>query len=99
MIDHEIYSLTTKLLAEYEFDQCRLYAHVCNNTMGSNPDPQLLAIKHELQRRMAEDMMEEYFWEREDTGAWRKVEYDEFAARLQAAREARGSAFVSRKLP
>ena len=99
MIDHEIYSLTTKLLAEYEFDQCRLYAHVCNNTMGSNPDPQLLAIKRELQRRMAEDVMEEYFWEREDTGAWRKVEYEEFAARLQAAREATGSAFVSRKLP
>lgn len=76
----------TALIKEYE-DVHAAYAAVCNNLSPVCPDEEVLAIKHYMEYLLACEAMEEYNWERDETGRWFKLENDEFWARLKAAHD------------
>lgn len=64
------------------------YARVCNQCLEAPPGPELLDLKEELERRLAEESMEEYGWLRDETWKWYKETPEQFAARYRAGREA-----------
>lgn len=78
--------ITHTLLRVYD-DKFSAYAAVCNHIIPSCPDEELIAVKRYLEHLITCDVMEEYGWERTDTG-WRKVENDEFWARFREELEA-----------
>ena len=82
---NEIRRLANELEIEYNGDLCELYAHVCNHSLWPNPDEDLIALKREIEHLITLEVMEEYFWERDDMGLWRHVEPTEFFARYRAA--------------
>lgn len=81
---NEIRQLANELEMEYGGDLCELYAHVSNRIAGrSEPSETMLALKRELEHRIALEVMEEYSWERDDMGLWRKLSNDEFLKRFR----------------
>lgn len=90
MDKNEIRRLANALDIEYNGDLCELYAHICNHSnraVVTNPNEDLIALKREIEHRITLEYMEEYFWEPDEMGIWRKVSNDEFWARYRAAME------------
>lgn len=85
---NEMRRLANELGMEYDGDPCELYAHVCNHSNSavvSNPDENLIALKHEIEHRITLEVMEEHSWEQNEMGYWRKVSDGEFWKRYRAA--------------
>lgn len=81
--------LANELEIEYD-DLCELYAIVCNYSSCSDftcLDSKLLLLKREVERKIALLYMDEYSWEQDDTGLWRKISDDEFMKRFYVAME------------
>ena len=85
---NEIRRLANEMSKEYHGDLRELYAHVCNHTNRAivpNPNEELLALKQEIEHRITLAVMEEYSWEQDEMGVWRKISDDEFWKRYRAA--------------
>lgn len=78
-----IRKLAQNLIKECE-DIRTAYATVCNNLNPSNPNKEMLAVKHYLEYLLACESMEEYNWERDEFGRWFRLKDDEFWSHLKA---------------
>lgn len=73
---------------KFEGDLHEQYAQVCNQCLEASPSPELLDLKEELERRLAEESMEEYGWLRDEPGKWNWETPEQFSARYRAGRKA-----------
>lgn len=69
---NEIRQKVDNLLAEYQNDKAAAYAHVCNSMTSPNPDPEMVAIKRELEDRITAEVMAGMGWDRTEAGLWKK---------------------------